>query len=157
METLRLVWVVEEDAVIFHARRAEIVRGAAERHHQGVVGHLALRHQHFAVVVAHLRQLDGFALAIDVGQRTELELKAMVARMRQIAQRVDAFVHRSGRHFVQQRLPQVAVVAIHQNNLGLFPAAQLVTELRCHLQPARAATDNNDFFHGYSQQDPLKM
>jgi hypothetical protein len=36
--------------------------------------------------------------------------------MGQIAQRIDTFIQRTGRHFVQQRLPQMAVVTIHQRD-----------------------------------------
>ena len=45
METTRLMRVVEENTVLFNARRIEVVRGTAKRHDQRVVRQLALRHQ----------------------------------------------------------------------------------------------------------------
>jgi hypothetical protein len=40
----------------------------------------------------------------------------VVAGVGQIAQRIDTFIQRTGRHFMQQRLPQMAVVTVHQGD-----------------------------------------
>ncbi|OMP13623.1 hypothetical protein COLO4_01279 [Corchorus olitorius] len=151
VETTRLMRVVEEDAVIFHAWRAEIVRGAAQRHHQTVIRQFALRYQQPTLRVADLSQFNGFSVAINLRQRTQLELETVVARMRQIAERINTFIHRTGRHFMQQRFPQMAVVTIDQDDLRLFFAAEFMAELRCQLQPSGTATDDDDFFHACSQ------
>ena len=81
----------------------------------------------------------------------------MVTGMRQIAQRVHAFIQRTGRHFMQQRFPQVAVVSVNQRNFRFFLATQLVSQLRRHFQPASSPADNHDLFQWCSQRDPLKM
>ncbi len=81
----------------------------------------------------------------------------MIARMGQIAQRIDAFIKRASRHFVQQRFPQVAVVTIDQRNFGFFLTSQLMPQLCCHFQPTSTAADNHNLFQWRSQRDPLKF
>ncbi len=66
METTRLVRVVEEDAVLFHARGVEVVRGAAQRHNQRVIRQLALWYQQLALLITQLCQGNGFAFAVDI-------------------------------------------------------------------------------------------
>ncbi|MNC36984.1 hypothetical protein D3C75_855320 [compost metagenome] len=51
VETTRLMRVIEEDAIIFHARRVEVVGSTTQRHHQGVVRDLTLGNQQLAFVV----------------------------------------------------------------------------------------------------------
>ncbi|CAH0277525.1 hypothetical protein SRABI106_03200 [Rahnella aquatilis] len=68
METVRLMRVIQEDAVVFDARCTEIVRRAAQRHHQGVVRNIPYRHQHFAVLVTDFSQFDGLIFTGDIGQ-----------------------------------------------------------------------------------------
>ncbi len=122
METARLMRVIQENAVLFHARRIEVVGRTAQRHNQRVIRQFALRHQQLAFLVTQFSEGQRFVLAIDIDNRTQLELEVMVARMRQIAQRVNAFIEGAGRHFVQQRFPQVAVITIHQGNFRFFTA-----------------------------------
>ncbi len=81
----------------------------------------------------------------------------MIARMGQIAQRIDAFIKRASRHFVQQRFPQVAVVTIDQRNFGFFLASQLMPQLCCHFQPTSTAADNHNFFNGVVNVTPLNL
>ncbi|MNH46527.1 hypothetical protein D3C79_1093420 [compost metagenome] len=50
--------------------------------------------------------------------------------MRQIAQRIHALIQRAGGHFVQQRFPQMAMVAINERNFGFFTASEFFTQLR---------------------------
>ena len=157
METTRLVRVIEEDTVLFHARRVEVVGGTAQRHDQGVVRQLALRNQQLPFFITQFCQSDGFAFTVDVHHRAQLELEMMVARVCQIAERVHALVQRAGRYFVQQRFPQVAVVTIHQRDFGFFTAPQLLTQLCRQLQPASTTAYNHYLFQWRSQRDPLKL
>ncbi|MOA52243.1 hypothetical protein D3C78_1755060 [compost metagenome] len=55
METVRLIRVIQEDAVISYPWGAKVVRGAAERHHQDVVAQLAGGNQLAALLIADLR------------------------------------------------------------------------------------------------------
>ena len=81
----------------------------------------------------------------------------VVARVRQIAERVHALIQRAGRHFVQQRFPQVAVVTIHERDFGFFTAPQFLTQLCRQLQPASTTAYNHYLFQWRSQRDPLKL
>ncbi len=157
MEATRLMRIVEEDAVIFHARRTKIVGRTAQRHHQTVPRQLTLWHQNLTLSVADFCQFNGFAVAVDLRQRSQLKLKAVVTGMGQIAQRIDALIHRTGRHLMQQRFPEMTVVTVNQNNLRFFAAAQLMPQLRCQLQAAGTSANNDDLFHGCSQCRPLKV
>ena len=122
METTRLMRVVEENAVLFHARGVEVIRGTAQRHHQRVVRQFTLSHQQLAFFIAQLAEGDGFPFAVDINHRAQLELETVVAGMGQIAQRIDTFIQRTGRHFMQQRLPQMAVVTVHQGDFRFLMA-----------------------------------
>ena len=122
METTRLVRVVEENAILFNARGVEVIRGTAQRHHQRVVRQFTLSHQQLAFFIAQLAEGDGLPFTIDIDHRPQLELEAVVAGMGQIAQRIDTFIQRTGGHFVQQRLPQMAVVTVHQGDFRFLMA-----------------------------------
>ena len=113
--------------MLFHARGVEVVRGAAQRHNQRVIRQLALRYQQLALLITQFCQGNGFAFAVDIHHRTQLELETVVARMCQIAQRVNALIQRTGSHFVQERFPQVAVVTIDECYFGLFTATKLLS------------------------------
>ena len=69
METTRLVRVIEEDTVLFHARRVEVVGGTAERHDQRVIRQFALRNQQLTFFITQFCQSDGFAFTVDVNHR----------------------------------------------------------------------------------------
>ncbi|MNR58393.1 hypothetical protein D3C85_1793810 [compost metagenome] len=75
--------------------------------------------------------------------------------MRQIAQGIDTFIQRTGGDFMQQRFPQMAVVAIDQRNFGFLATSQLLAELRSQLQPTGTAAYNHYLFQWRSQCDPL--
>ncbi len=126
VKTARLMRVIEEDTVLFHARRVEIIRGAAQRHHQRVIRDFALRHQQFALFITQLGNGDGLRFAIDIHHRPQLELETMITRMSQIAQRIHAFVQRASRHFVQQWFPQMAVISVYQRDFRFFLAPQFM-------------------------------
>ena len=122
MEATRLVRVVEENAVLFYARGIKVIRGTAQRHDQRVVRQFTLSHQQLAFFIAQLAEGDGFPFAVDINHRAQLELETVVAGMGQIAQRINAFIQRTGGHFVQQRLPQMAVVTVHQSDFRFLMA-----------------------------------
>jgi hypothetical protein len=67
--------------------------------------------------------------------------------MGQIAQRINTFIQRTGRHFMQQRLPQVAVVTIHQRDFR-FLLRPSFPQLSRQFQSASTTTYNHDFFNG---------
>ena len=157
VEATRLVRIIEENAVLFDTWRIEIVRGATQRHYQGVIGDFTFRNQQFTFLIAQFCNSDCFRFTININDGTQLELETMITRMGQIAQRIDAFIKRASRHFVQQRFPQVAVVTIDQRNFGFFLTSQLMPQLCCHFQPTSTAADNHNLFQWRSQRDPLKF
>jgi hypothetical protein len=55
---------------------------------------------------------------------------------------------------MQQRFPQVAMVAIHQGDFRFFAAAQLFTQLSSQFQSAGAATHDYYFFQWCSHVTP---
>ncbi len=93
--------VIQENAVFFDARRIEIVGGTTQRHHQRVIRDFALRNQQLALLIAQLGKSNGFRFAIDIHHRTQLKLETVVTGMRQIAQRIHAFVQGTRRDFMQ--------------------------------------------------------
>ncbi len=78
----------------------------------------------------------------------------MVAGVGQIAQRIDAFIERTGRHFMQQRLPQMAMITIHQRDFR-FCYAPAFSQLSRQFQSTGTATYDYDFFNGVVTR-PLK-
>ena len=78
----------------------------------------------------------------------------VVARVRQVAERIHAVIEGTGRHFVQQRFPQMAVVAIHQRDLRFVLAAKFMAQAGRQLQATGAAANNNDFLLWRCQNNP---
>ncbi len=92
VETTCLMWVIEEDTVLFYTWCVEVIGGTAQRHDQRVIRQFALRDQQFPFFIAQLCQGNGFALTIDIHHGAQLELEMVIARMCQIAQRVHALI-----------------------------------------------------------------
>src|SRR5699024_11620814 len=85
VEATRLVRVIEENAVLFDTWRIEIVRGATQRHYQGVICDFTFRNQQFTFLIAQFCNSDCFRFTININDGTQLELETMIARMGQIA------------------------------------------------------------------------
>ena len=92
METTRLMRIIEEDAVLFHARRVEVVRRTSQRHDQRVVRQLTLGHQQLALLVMQLGEGDRFGFTVNIHHRSQLELEVVVTGVSKIAQRVYTFI-----------------------------------------------------------------
>ena len=92
VETTRLMRIVEENAVLFHAWRVEVVRGTSQRHHQRVVRQLTLGHQQLALLVMQLGKGDRFGFAVNIHHRPQLELEVVVTGVSKVAQRVYTFI-----------------------------------------------------------------
>jgi hypothetical protein len=74
--------------------------------------------------------------------------------MRQIAQRIHTFIQRTGRHFVQQRFPQVAVVTIHQRDFGFFTAPSFFPSCVASSSPPAPPPTITIFFNGVVNVTP---
>jgi hypothetical protein len=57
---------------------------------------------------------------------------------------VHAEIHAAGADFMQQRLPQMGPVLVDEGYVGPLVTTELVTEPGDELQPAGAATDDDD-------------
>ena len=90
--------VVEENAVLFTPvlKSFEVLPNAMT---SVSYGSLRLSHQQLAFFIAQLAEGDGFPFAVDINHRAQLELETVVAGMGQIAQRINAFIQRTGGHF----------------------------------------------------------
>ncbi|MNE04780.1 hypothetical protein D3C80_973240 [compost metagenome] len=147
VEAVRLGGAVQEDAVILDALGVEVVGHRTNRHHQHVVSQFPLVDHQGAALVVDRRQHDAFLVALDVGQAAELEFEAVVLGVGLVAQGVDARIHGAGGHFVQQGLPQVGAVAIHQGDPGLVLLAQLAAQAGRELETAGATAYNDNIHH----------
>ncbi len=144
MEAFRLAWGIEENGIIAHARGAKIIGHAAQGQHQNIVVQGAFGQYRLTFIIAQWRQGDGFFTAIDTAEGTELKTKMMVKSMGSIAQRIDPHIQAATGDLMQQRLPQMAIVAIDQRYLGLLFFAIASAQLGCQLQAAGAPTHYNN-------------
>ncbi|MNL09657.1 hypothetical protein D3C87_1304250 [compost metagenome] len=153
VESLGLFAGVEEQAVLRRALSAEIVGGAADGDHQRVVRHFAGWHQLHTSFVIGGGQLDFFLRAIEPAHAPQLELEVVPFCLGNIVEFVFGRVQGTGRHFVQQRFPDVGQVRVDQHHAGCAALAQSLTQTGSQLQTAGAAADNdNTMGHGDNSQ-----
>lgn len=144
MEAFGLGAGIEENAVFRSALGAEVVGGAADGDHQGVVGDVALGNQFNAILVHQCGQADPLAGAIQALHAAELEFEVVPLRLGDVVQLVLGGVERAGGDFVQQGFPDVGEVGVDQGDLGLAAFTQGAAETGGELQPAGAAADDHD-------------
>ncbi|MNT92739.1 hypothetical protein D3C72_2340720 [compost metagenome] len=58
---------------------------------------------------------------------------------------------------MQQRLPQMAVVAIHQRDLRFVLTTQFMAQAGCQFQTTGTTTHDDDFFLWRCQNNPLNV
>jgi hypothetical protein len=63
--------------------------------------------------------------ALEPAQLAEHEREVVPARLREVVELVLVDVHAAGRDLVQQRLPQVGAIAVHQRDLRLAVAVAI--------------------------------
>ena len=143
-EPLRILPVVEECAVRTDARNSEVVRHRADRHYQVVVRDSLAGEQLGPVLVVHGRDHNLAGLPVDVLQGAEKEPEAPAMTVRPVPDFVEIGVEGAGRHFVQQRLPDVGAIAVDEENVDAGVAPKPPSELRRELEPAGAASDDDD-------------
>ena len=119
VEEVRLPGVVDGEGVLAHARRAEVVRLAADRDHQRVVGDaplgqdLARPRRRFTGADARSAR----AARSSPARAPEREGEVVPARLREVVELVVVHVHAAGCDLVQQRLPQVRAAAVDERHL----------------------------------------
>ena len=124
-------------------RRAEIVRHRPDGDHEIIVADAVAADQLGAVLVEDRRDDDLPRLSVYRLQRSVEEAVAPAIGVAAIADLVHIGVERAGRHLVQQRLPDVGAVALHQDDVELA-AAQLGAEATNEFEPSGPAPDDHD-------------
>nr|AAK71501.1 NADH dehydrogenase [Halopseudomonas xiamenensis] len=143
-EAFGLLRAVDEVAVLGHARGAEVVGDAAQRHHQVIVLQRARRQDHDAVVVDDRRQRDGAVVAVEVAERAALKAVAVRLGMPLVGHFIEAGIEHARGHFMQQGLPDVRGVAVDQNDLGALALAELAPQAGDQFEATCASPDHHD-------------
>lgn len=86
--------------------------------------------------------------AVDAGHLADAKAKAMPVGMREVADLVVAKVHAAGGDLMQLGLPDVAVLALDEGDLGLATTAERVAQAGGELESARTTTDDDDAVRG---------
>ena len=144
IEFLGLLGRVEHDRMLLDAGRAEVARDAADGNDERVVAEPAIRRDFAAILVVCRSEVNALVGAVDADHLAIAILEAVPVPLRLIGQLMAPGVHASGGDFVQQRLPDMRACPIDERDLGLAFSAELIAELRCKLEPAGAAADNDD-------------
>ncbi|KAF1036532.1 MAG: hypothetical protein GAK34_03306 [Delftia tsuruhatensis] len=143
VEGIGLAARVDHEAVLVHARRAEIIGAAAHGDHQPVVGNAPARHD-----LAAIGRLDGgqqhlAGLAVQAAHFAGLVGKAGVAGLGQVGGLLLGQVARAGRNGVQHGLPDMGRIAVHQGHRADGVRAPLA-QRRGNLQPRHATAHDDD-------------
>ena len=144
VEPHRLVGLIKRDRVLLHPRRTEVIDDAAYGDNQGVVAEAAASRDLPAVLVEGRREDHLLLGAIESDHLAVAVPKVVPMGLGEIIELVLIDVHAAGRHFMQQRLPQMAAGAIDQGDSGLAAATEGVAQLGRELEARGAATDHHN-------------
>ena len=114
-----LIERIKRDGVRTDARRAEIVRHAADRDDERIVAEHARRNDRLPFLVDARRDMDLSLRPIESDHRADAVAVVPVARVRDEFEGIRLAVERSRRDFVQQRLPDVDARSFEQGDRGL--------------------------------------
>ena len=137
-------WLPSRALMLRRAQCAEVVGVAAYRDHQRVVRQGARRQQLTAVFIQGGGQLDLLGRPLQAAHAPQLELEVVPLGLGHVVELVFGGIERTGRHFVQQRLPDVRQVGVDQGDVGVLALAQAFTQAGRQFQAAGAAADNHD-------------
>ena len=144
MEALGVDSHVERDRVLRDARHTEVVADAADADDERVVAQRAARQDFLAVDRLHRVERDLAARAVEPGQRALRKPESVPVRDRRVVEVVRVGVHAPGRHFMQQRLPDVGGIAVDQRHPHRALATVAVTEPGRQRQAAGTTADDHD-------------
>ena len=125
------------------AGRAEVVALAAHGDDEGVVAEGALRRDLATLVVERRRDVHLAPCAVEPDHLADPVAEAVPVRLREVIDLVRREVHAAGRDLVQFGFPDMRSIAVDQRDVGAALAAEPIAELRCELEPARAAADDH--------------
>ena len=142
-ETVGLLAAVQEDAVLRHALGAEIIADRTHRQHQIIIADAVPAHDLAPVLIHNGRDQHVAAVAIYPVHDAIEEAIAPGMPVAAITDFVEIGVQGAGRHFVQQRLPDMGAVLFHQQDVEPV-APEALAQLGGQFQPRRAAADHHN-------------
>ena len=96
---------LKRNSVFGDAFRPEIVRHAADRHHERVVRYAPDRRNFLSVFIIGGCEMDQFCGPVQADHLANLVIEVAPMRLREVIQLFLAWVHASRRHLVKKRLP----------------------------------------------------
>ena len=144
MEPVRLDRGFQRVRMLGDSRNAESIGDTADRDDQRIVEQPAPRNDLGAALVERGRDRDLVPHPIQTFKRAAPEVEMMPTRLREVIELVGVNVHAARRHLVQQRLPQVRLVTVHEGDHGAAFASETVACARRKLEAAGAAADDDD-------------
>ena len=121
-------------------------REPLRRHHdhERVVVQSATRDDFYAPLVERRRHRDLVARSIETFQGSAAEIEVVPARLGEVVELVRVYVHASCGDFVQERLPQMRFVHVHQGDCGPSLACVTIARTRRELQAPGPSADDDD-------------
>src|SRR5690606_18576936 len=149
-ETVCLLATVHEQAMLAHARRAEIIALAADGKHQVVIVQGTLRQDFLAVLATQWCQGNGLLLRVDRGHGAEHEAIVIQSCMGAVIHGVEIGIDGAGGDFMEARLPYMEGIVVDQRDIGTTVPAKLAAKQGDQRQTTGAAAYNKDsgFCHG---------
>ena len=144
MEALGIDPHVERDRVLGYTGHAEVVADAADTDDERVVAQRAARQDFLALDRLHCIERYLAVRAIEPGQRSLREPESMPVRDRRVVEVVRVGVHAPGCNLMQQWLPYMGVISVHQRHAHRALASVAVTEPRRQRQAAGSTSDDHD-------------
>ena len=139
VEAPRIGQRLELHRMLADAGRAEVVALAAHGDDERVVAEGALRRDLATLVVERRRDVHLAPCAVEPDHLADPVAEAVPVRLREVIDLVRREVHAAGRDLVQFGFPDMRSIAVDQRDVGAALAAEPIAELRCELEPARAA------------------
>jgi hypothetical protein len=144
---------LQREGVLSDARDAEGVRDTSDCNHQGVVAQGAARMTSTPRSSTMAATAISAARPVDALQCTVAESEVVPARLREVVELVRVDIHASRGDLVQERLPDVGLVLVHESDGGAPSAPKAVPCPGRELEPSGPASDDNDAMgigHGFS-------
>ena len=142
-EPVRLPAGVEKQAMLAYPWRPEIVGDSPDGKHQPVVTDSVTPDEFRSVVIKYGCDDDLACLAIDGLQAAEKEAVTPPMAVAAVANLVKVGIERACCNLVQERLPNVGVVAFNEDDVKIL-APIMGAELPDEFEPARAAANHHD-------------
>ena len=157
VEPDRFVRRIEREGERLGSGRAEVVAGAADRHHEGIVGNGAGRRDLLAFRIVTCGEMNLAVRPVEADHLADAVAEVVVASLRYVVDRIATHVHRAGRHFVQMRLPDVGPGAFDQGDFGLLVPAERVAQRGREFEPRGPTSDNDDVMErGLGDPHPIR-